>query len=247
MFIDTHCHIKREKSSVYIKNAEEENVRILINASEDLESSLEGVDLAKENSNVFTCVGVHPLNVEGFDFSSMESFKSLVKEEKVVAIGEIGLDYYYSKENKDLQIKVFREFLKLAEEEKKPVVIHSREATMDTINILKEYNVKGVIHCFSGSLEVAREYIKMGFYLGIGGVLTFKNSKLNNVVKEIPLEYIVLETDSPFLAPEPYRGKENESKYIPVIAKSLASFKGVFVEEVETMTTKNALEMFGIF
>lgn len=246
MFIDTHCHIKKDDASVYVKNAADANVKILLNASEDLSSSLENISISETYSNVYACVGVHPNNVENFDFNSLKDFKELVKKEQVKAIGEIGLDYYYTKEDRELQIKVFREFLKLAEETDLPVVIHSREATLDTIEILKEYKVSGVIHCFSGSLETAREYIKMGFCLGVGGVLTFKNSRLFEVIKEIPLEYIVLETDSPFLTPEPFRKYKNESKYIPVIAESLAKYKGVSVEEVMNLTTLNARRIFDI-
>lgn len=246
MFIDTHCHIKKDDASLYVKNATDANVQILLNASEDLDSSIENLSISDLFSNVYTCIGVHPNNVQDFDFTSLNEFQEMLKNQKVKAIGEIGLDYYYTKEDRDLQIKVFRTFLKLAADNNLPVVVHSREATQDTINILKEYRVKGVIHCFSGSLETAKEYIKMGFSLGVGGVLTFKNSRLFEVIKEIPLEYIVLETDSPFLTPEPFRKYKNESKYIPVIAESLASFKGVSVEEVMNTTTKNARQIFDI-
>jgi len=246
MFIDTHCHIRKEKTTEYVKNANNANVGIMINASEDFSSSQENVCISKEFTNVFACVGVHPENVDSFDFESLGKFRDLIKEPCVKAIGEIGLDYYHTKENKDLQIKVFREFLKLAEESNIPVVVHSREATLDTINILKEYNVKGVIHCFSGSLETANEYIKMGFSIGVGGILTFKNSRAFEVISKIPLEYIVLETDAPFLTPEPYRKYENESKYIPVIAESLARYKDISILEVESQTTLNAKRIFDI-
>jgi len=246
MFIDTHCHIKSDNAKEYVNNAINADVHVMINASEDLKSSLENVSLLDEFSNLFGCVGVHPLNVSEYDDISFNKFEEMIKHNKVKAIGEIGLDYYYSKENKELQKKVFRQFLKLAEDNNLPVVIHSREATLDTINILKEYKVTGVIHCFSGSLEVALEYIKMGFSLGVGGVLTFKNSKLFEVIKEVPLEYIVLETDAPFLTPEPYRKYKNESKYIPVIAKNLAYHKGVSLECVRDITTKNASLIFDI-
>lgn len=246
MFIDTHCHIKKDEANLYVSNAVDANVQILINASEDLASSLENISISEEFSNVYACVGVHPNNVQGFNEESLKDFELLIKKKQVKAIGEIGLDYYYTKEDRELQIKVFRAFLKMAEENNLPVVIHSREATQDTINILKEYKVTGVIHCFSGSLETAKEYIKMGFSLGVGGVLTFKNSRLFEVIKDIPLEYIVLETDSPFLTPEPYRKYKNESKYIPVIAESLANFKGVSVKEVMEVTTKNARRIFDI-
>lgn len=246
MFIDTHCHIKKDEANLYVSNAIDANVQVLINASEDLASSLENISISEEFSNVYACVGVHPNNVQGFNEESLKNFELLIKKKQVKAIGEIGLDYYYTKEDRELQIKVFRTFLKMAEENNLPVVIHSREATQDTINILKEYKVTGVIHCFSGSLETAKEYIKMGFSLGVGGVLTFKNSRLFEVIKDIPLEYIVLETDSPFLTPEPYRKYKNESKYIPVIAESLANFKGVSVKEVMEVTTKNARRIFDI-
>lgn len=246
MFIDTHCHIKKDEANLYVSNAVDANVQVLINASEDLASSLENISISEKFSNVYACVGVHPNNVQGFNEESLKDFELLIKKKQVKAIGEIGLDYYYTKEDRELQIKVFRSFLKMAEENNLPVVIHSREATQDTINILKEYKVTGVIHCFSGSLETAKEYIKMGFSLGVGGVLTFKNSRLFEVIKDIPLEYIVLETDSPFLTPEPYRKYKNESKYIPVIAESLANFKGVSVKEVMEVTTKNARRIFDI-
>lgn len=246
MYIDTHCHIDKENAALYIENAEKANVKILINASEDFQSSLEGVELSESYSNVFTCIGVHPLDVKEFNTKDINEFLDLLNNKNVIAIGEIGLDYYYSKDDKIKQQKVFRMFLELAQEYNLPVVIHSREATLDTINILKEYNVKGIIHCFSGSLETAKEYINMGFLLGIGGVLTFKNSKLYEVVKEIPLSYIVLETDAPFLTPEPYRKYKNESKYIPDIAECLAKHKEITVEEVMQVTTENAKRIFDI-
>lgn len=246
MFVDTHCHIGKENIKEYISNANENNVQVFINASTDLRESLDNINISKEYDNIYTCIGVHPENVDGFDFSLMDKFRELAKEKCVKAIGEIGLDYYYTKENRDLQIKVFRQFLSLASEFSLPVVVHSREATLDTINILKEYNVKGVIHCFSGSLETAREYMKMGFSLGVGGVLTFKNSKLYEVIKEVPLEYIVLETDAPFLTPEPFRKYKNESKYIPVIGEYLSNLKGVSLEEVMNITTNNARRIFDI-
>ncbi len=244
MFVDTHCHIGKENIKEYINNANNNHVNVLINASTDYFESLDNINISKEYSNVYTCVGVHPENVDKYDFDSIDKFRVLVSDSKVKAIGEIGLDYYHTKENKDLQIRMFRQFLSLASEFHLPVVVHSREATMDMINILKEYNVVGVIHCFSGSIETAREYINMGFYLGVGGVLTFKNSKLSSVIKEIPLEYIVLETVAPFLTPEGYRKYKNESKYIPVIGEFLANLKGVSLEEVMNITTDNARRVF---
>ncbi len=245
MYIDTHCHIDTDGASDYIENARKANVNILINASEDYNTSLESVSLSERFLNVYSCVGVHPLNVLSYD-NDISKFVALISNEKVKAIGEIGLDYYYGTDTKERQKEVFKSFLSLAEKANLPVVIHSRDAVMDTINILKEYKVRGVIHCFSGSLEVAREYIKMGFYLGIGGVLTFKNSKLYEVIKQIGLDRIILETDAPFLTPEPYRGKRNESKYIPIIAKRVASILEVDESVVMDVTTSNARRVFDI-
>lgn len=246
MFVDTHCHLGKENISEYVSNANNANVNVLLSAGTNLEESLDYIKMSREYPSVYACVGVHPENVDTYDFSSIDKFREILSNPKVKAIGEIGLDYYHTKENKDLQIKVFRQFLSLAEEMNLPVVVHSREATLDTINILKEYNVSGVIHCFSGSLETANELIKMGFCLGVGGVLTFKNSKLFQVISEVPLEYIVLETDAPFLTPEPYRKYKNESKYIPVIGEYLANLKGVSLEEVMNVTTNNAKRVFDI-
>ncbi len=246
MYVDTHCHINENEIDCYIDNALKENVNIIVTASENLNSSIINVRMANKYPNVFACVGVHPLNVHEFNIKEIKEFKKLLTNNKVVAIGEVGLDYYYGKDNKDKQIKVFEEFLKLAENVNKPLVIHSREAVQDTIDIIKKYKVKGIIHCFSGSLEVAKQYIKMGFLLGIGGVITFKNSKLKDTIKEIPLEYLVLETDSPFLAPTPHRGEKNESKYIPIIAKTISEEKNISVEEVMRVTTLNALKIYKI-
>ena len=242
MFIDSHCHIEEEAKS-YVENAVNNNVKIMINAATDLESSKKAIDLARMYPGVFACIGVHPEEVKDFNFD-MKPFEEMVNDKKVVAIGEIGLDYYYEKDTRDLQIKVFREFLSLAQRFNLPVVIHSRNATDDTLRILKEYKVKGVIHCFSGSIETAREYIKLGFVLGIGGVVTFKNSKLIDVIREIPLEYIVLETDSPYLSPEPFRGTINESKNIVTIANFLSEHLSKNIDEIREKTTSNVLRIF---
>ena len=243
MFIDSHCHIEEDNAKEYVENAMNNSVNIMINASTTLDNSIIGIKLASKYSGVFTCIGVHPEEVDSFDFN-MEPFEKMVREDKVVGIGEIGLDYYYTSDNKDKQIRVFKEFLSLAERNNLPVVVHSRNATDDTIRILKEYKVKGVIHCFSGSIETAREYIKLGFVLGIGGVVTFKNSKLIDVIKQIPLEYIILETDSPYLSPEPFRGTTNESKNIKVIASFLSENLGESLEKIGKITSKNVLRIF---
>lgn len=246
MFVDTHCHIEKENAEDYVRNANLSGVSKIITASEDYASSLMAVEIAKAYEGVFACIGVHPENVNEFNDEDIDKFKELLKNNEVKAIGEIGLDYHYGKETRDRQIEVFKVFLSLAEEYNLPVVIHSRDAIEDTIKVLKDYNVVGVMHCFSGSYETAMEYIKLGYSLGIGGVLTFKNSKLYETVKRLPLEKIVLETDSPFLTPEPYRGTPNESKYIPLIAECLAGHLDLSIEAVAEQTTSNACLIFDI-
>jgi len=165
---------------------------------------------------------------------------------RIVAIGEIGLDYYWHKDNKEKQRDVFHKQLKLAEKYNLPVVIHSRDSIGEVYEILKEYSLCGVIHCFSGSKEMADNFVKLGYMIGIGGVLTFKNSKLYQVVESLPLESILLETDSPYLSPEPFRGKVNESRNIPIIAEKVAEIKGLSLETVEKITTDNAIRMFDL-
>ena len=172
--------------------------------------------------------------------------KLALNNKKIVGIGEIGLDYYHNKKNRIDQINLFKKQLALAEELSLPVVIHSRDAVKDTIDCISSYNVKGVIHCFNGSLETANIYIKKGFKLGIGGVITFKHCKLGDVVENIALENIVLETDSPYLTPEPYRGKVNSSKYIPIIANKIASLHSCDIKLVEKITTNNVFDIFNL-
>ena len=172
----------------------------------------------------------------------------VVSSSRIVAIGEIGLDYYWRKDNKEKQRDLFQKQLDLAVKHQMPVVIHCRDAIQELYDILSQYKgkVKGVIHCFSGSYEMARAFIELGFVLGIGGVLTFKNSKLYQVVEKLPLSSIVLETDSPYLTPEPHRGEMNESKYIPLVAEKIAQIKGISLSEVEKITTDNAKRVFDL-
>ena len=178
----------------------------------------------------------------------MEYFQWLeehIRDDKIVAIGEIGLDYHYEDTDKEKQKMVFRKQLEIAEKYHIPVIVHSRDSIQDTYNILKKYNVSGSIHCFSGSVEMAQEFAKIGFMIGIGGVCTYKNAKnIVNVIENIPLEYILLETDAPYLTPEPYRGSKNSSKYLPIIATKIAEIKNVSLSKVVEITGKNASRMF---
>ena len=247
MYIDTHCHLSREDYDDIDKVIEENknaNIDKIVVSGCSRESIEEVMDLKNRYDMVYVTIGYHPEYADTVTESDLDYLKSLLGEKKVVGIGEIGLDYHYTKENKDKQIWLFEEQLKIANAFNLPVVIHSRDATMDTINTLKKYKVKGIIHCFSGSLETANIYISMGFLLGIGGVVTFKNSKLKDVVKEVPLESIVLETDSPYLAPVPFRGKINSSKYLEYIANFIADIKNISVEELAEITSRNASSLF---
>lgn len=245
MFIDTHAHILSEyyeNKSEVIKRAVENGIVRIINNGCDGESNKEVIEnLSKE---VYGAIGIHPEAVDKYTDEDIAFIKENIKNPKIVAIGEIGLDYYYTKENKEEQKKLFELQLAIAEEENIPVIIHSREATEDTINILKKYKVHGVIHSFSGSYETALIYIKMGFKLGINGVITFKNAKLKEVVARLPLDSIVLETDSPYLSPVPLRGKQNESKNIIYIAEFVAELFGIELPFLAEVTNKNALCIF---
>ncbi len=247
MYIDTHCHLSREDFDDIDKVIEENknaSVDKIVVSGCSRESIDEVMNLKDKYDMVYVTIGYHPEYADTVTKYDLDYLKSLLSEKKIVGIGEIGLDYHYTKENKDKQIWLFEEQLKIAEEFNLPVVIHSRDATMDTINTLKKYKVKGIIHCFSGSLETANIYINMGFLLGIGGVVTFKNSKLKDVVKEVSLESIVLETDSPYLAPVPFRGKINSSKYLEFITMFIADIKNISVDELAEITSRNASSLF---
>ena len=249
MFIDTHCHLSSSDYDdidlVINENRKAGMEKIIVSAC-DKKDFEEAFLLSEKYKDVFLTIGYHPEYVDDIVPADIVELDVLLKKEKVVGVGEIGLDYHYTKDNREAQIALFEQQLALAEKNNLPVVIHSRDATEDTINTLKKYKVKVVIHCFSGSLEVAEIYIRMGFKLGFGGVVTFSNSNLYKVVEKIGLPNIVLETDSPYLAPVPYRGKQNSSKYVPVIAQKIADILGLSLEEVASVTTSNACELFDL-
>lgn len=249
MFVDTHCHIfssDYEDIDQVIKNANLNNITKFINNASDINSCQEVLKLVEQYPSMYAALGIHPEFCDTYQQKDLDFIEENISNNKVVAIGEIGLDYYYTKENKAKQIVLLEQQLKLAQKYNLPVIIHNREATGDLINILKKYNVKGVIHCFNGSLETAKELINMGYYLGINGVITFKNCKLKEVIKEVPLDRVVLETDCPYLTPEPYRGKKNEPKYIKVIAEFLAQIYDLDVCQVEKTTNENIRRIFDI-
>lgn len=249
MFTDTHCHIYKEyykNLDEIINNAKNNKVNRMINNGCNSASNKEVLELLKKYDTMYGALGIHPESVETYQESDITFIKNNLENDRIIAIGEIGLDYHYTKENKEEQKKLLEVQLSIAEKHNLPVIIHSREATEDTINILKKYNLKGVIHSFSGSYETAQIYIKMGYLLGINGVITFKNSKLKEVIKKIPLKNIILETDSPYLTPEPYRGKRNEPSRILDIAKFICELKGVSLEELARITNENIKRIFDI-
>lgn len=250
MYIDTHCHLQKkyyDNIEKVIDNNRKAGIDSIIVSGCEIDEIKEVVEYAKNYRDIYLTLGFHPEYADSITDIDISWLKEIIKNnKKVIGIGEIGLDYYYSKENKDKQIVLFRKMLELASALNLPVVIHSRNATLDTINILKEYNLKGIIHCFSGSLETAREYIKMGYYLGIGGVVTFKNSNLRDTLKEISLNNIVLETDSPYLSPTPLRGTTNSSKNIPLIAEEISKIYCVNISEVSSKTIANTKSIFNI-
>ena len=247
---DTHAHYDDEAFDVdrdeLLNKLLSTDIDTIVNVGASIEGCRKTLNLAKQYKNIYAAIGVHPDDYDKLN----EDIISWLKEEalsnpKVVAIGEIGLDYHYDDTDKEVQRMVFNRQLEIAEKFNKPVVVHSRDSIQDTYNILKEYNLKGSIHCFSGSLEMAKLFTKLGYKLGVGGIITFKNAKnIKEVVKNVDLSYILLETDSPYLSPEPYRGNKNDPSNIPVIAESIASIKGVTNIDVARVTTANAEEVF---
>ena len=253
MIFDTHAHYDDEQfdgdRDELLKSMPDLGVGTIVDVSATYESCEEVLALAGKYPYVYAAIGVHPDEVGELNEDKIQHMKELCRNKKVVAVGEIGLDYYWDNESHEIQQKWFIRQLELAGEVKKPVIIHSREAAADTMYIMKNYaqGLGGVIHCYSYSREMAEEYVKMGFYIGIGGVVTFKNAKkLKDVATAILNEKIVLETDCPYMAPEPYRGKRNQSSYIRYVAEKIAELKEMSPEEVIAVTEKNARDLYGI-
>lgn len=246
MLIDTHCHLSYddyENLDEIIKNME----GIMIVSGCNDKTNKEVLELVDKYTNVYGTLGIHPEEVNNVTKDSFKIIENNIDNSKIVAIGEIGLDYYWVKDNKEAQIKLLKKQLDLATKYNKPIVVHSRDSIQDVYDILKEYELKGTIHCFSSSLEMAKEFIKLGYKIGIGGVVTFKNSKkLQDIVKELDIKDILLETDSPYLTPEPYRGKKNNPSYVYYVASKIALLKDMEINEVIKQTGKNAVIQFDL-
>lgn len=251
--IDSHAHLDDEKFNYdresVIEDLYENKVAYYINPSSDIESSRRSLELANKYDFIFSAVGVHPHEAEGFNDDILNELKEMLKDGKVVAIGEIGLDYYYDNSPREIQKEVFRKQMEIAKEFKYPVVIHSRDAHGDTFDILNEFKgeVIGVMHCYSGSIEMAERYMSLGYYISFAGPVTFKNAKnVKDTASKMPLDRLLIETDSPYLTPTPNRGKRNEPKYVKYVAETIAELKLISVDEVIENSRNNTIELFDL-
>ena len=254
MIFETHAHYDDESFNddreALIRSLPEKGIGRIINVGASIETTKTTLELAAKYDYIYAAVGVHPEDIERLTPEDMQWLADLTHRDKVVAIGEIGLDYYYDEPGRDLQKKWFARQLQVAAETQMPVIIHSRDAAKDTLDIMNEHcdwQNGGVIHCFSYSPEIAKIYLDKGFYLGIGGVVTFKNSKkLKEVVEMMPLSQMVLETDSPYLTPVPHRGKRNDSGYLTHVVDEIAALKSCEREEIIRITRENAHKLYRI-
>lgn len=250
--VDSHCHINDE---LYKDNKEDiikqikENMEFVVCSGWDYDSSIEAIKLANENDNIYASIGFHPTDISKITDEKLLELEKLAKfNKKIVGIGEIGLDYYWMKDEKDIQKKFFNIQLEMVRRLNKVAVIHTRDALADTIEILDSYkDVSGVLHCYPGSYEAVKPILDR-YYISVGGVLTFKNAKkTKEMVSKVPIERIVLETDSPYLTPTPYRGKINHPMYTNYVAEEIAKIKNMSYEDVVNITTKNAYEVYKIW
>lgn len=249
LIFDTHAHyddpVFAESLDELVSSMKQAGVGGIITCGCDKESSLKALQLAEKYDIVYAAVGIHPGSIDSG--TTIDDIKALTSHEKCVAIGEIGLDYYWRQDNKAEQIEILKKQLELANELDLPVLFHDRDAHADTLEILKQYKPKGVVHAFSGSVEMAREITKFGLYIGVGGVLTFKNARaLPNVVADTSMDKILLETDAPYLAPVPHRGETNHSAFIHYVAEKMAEIKGISKSDVLNNTFQNAKKLFKI-
>lgn len=250
--IDTHCHLNdetyQENVAEVVQQCQESGVEKMICIGYDLPSSLKAVEIAHTYPCVYAAVGVHPDSAEDYNEEVAQALEKLANDEKVVAIGEIGLDYYWDKAPRDMQKEVFKAQIELARRYNLPIIIHSRDALMDTHAITAEYApVKGVMHCYSGSVEMANEFIKQGFHISLAGPVTFKNARVpKEVAVALPSDKLLVETDCPYLTPHPYRGKVNYPYYVKLVAEEIARLRGIEYQELEEITSKNACDLFSL-
>ncbi|MCF0117156.1 MAG: TatD family hydrolase [Bacilli bacterium] len=255
MLVDTHCHLNDEQLlnniDLYIENAKKNDVTTLFVASWDLASSKIAIELAHKHDNIYAIIGFHPCNIDDMTEANMEQFFELLKDDKVIALGEIGLDYHWvTDESQRLnQRKMFIKQIEIANQYDLPISIHSRDALQDTLDILKEHPLKkgGVMHCYSGSVEMMNEFIKTGMYISFAGPLTFKNAKASKeCAVHVPLDKFFVETDCPYLTPHPHRGELNEPMYVNLVAIEMAYQKQIDVDEIKRISTENVKRLFNI-
>lgn len=248
---DSHAHYDSDAfdddRKELVNALPEQGICGIINCGSDIASSLASLELADEFEFVYAACGVHPHEAEKCKSGYLPVLKKLCMEKKCVAVGEIGLDYHYDFSPRDIQKKIFEQQIVLASELDLPIIVHDREAHEDTMELLKKYKPKGVVHCFSGSVEMAKEILKLGMYIGLGGAVTFKNArKPKEVAGIVPDDYLLIETDCPYMTPVPFRGKRCDSSYIPYTAEVLAEVRGKTVNEILDLTRKNANTLFGL-
>lgn len=251
MYFDTHCHLNSEEMfenrRAFIEKAREADVQTFCVVGYNLISSQRAVQIAHEYKDVYAVVGIGPEDCLETDEKELQLLEALLKDEKVVALGEIGLDYHWDTVPKEKQMTIFKAQLELAQRYQLPVVIHSRDALKDTYDILKEAKAHGVMHCYSGSAQMALDFIEIGFMISLAGPVTFKNARVpKEVALKVPLDSLLIETDSPYLTPHPFRGKPNDSSYVPLVAKEIARIKGIDEKLVAKQTTQNAYRIFNI-
>ncbi len=253
-FIDSHAHLDDERfdddREELINSLQENGIEAVLNPGADLKTSRAAVALANKYPFIYAAVGCHPHDSKFMNDDTMNIFRELAKNKKVLGIGEIGLDYYYDNSDRETQKIWFREQIRLAKELDLPYIVHDRDAHEDIIRIMKEEHhtgTRGILHCYSGSVEMTREFMKLGFYISLGGPVTFKKAKTPKMVaKEVPMERLLIETDSPYLAPEPFRGKRNEPKFVKYVAEEIAGIREVTVSEIAEKTKENFKRLFNL-
>ena len=256
MLIDSHAHIQGKEYAgeidAVIARAHEAGVEkiIAVGGAGDMSSNTDAIALANSFPDIYATVGMHPHDAKDVSADELKELRELAADPKVVAVGETGLDYYYDHSPREVQRRVFAEFIHMARETELPIVVHERDAALDVATLLRsegEGKLRGVIHCFTGNYEAARAYLDLGFYISFTGIITFKNANaLREVVRQVPLERMLVETDSPYLAPVPHRGKRNEPAYVRYIAETIAGIEAKPLEEIAHATTQNVRELFGV-
>lgn len=251
MYFDTHCHLNSEQlyenRDEFIKHALDNQVEMMVVVGYDLESSKKAVEIAKEHSFIYAAVGIGPNDCLNTTTQDLQIIDEYLNEPKVVALGEIGLDYYWDDVPSDKQKEIFQQQVDLAKKHQKPIIIHCRDAYEDTYEVLKRNGHPGIMHCYSGSVEMAKRFIDLGFYISLAGPVTFKNARVpKDVAEKIGLEHLLIETDCPYLTPHPYRGSFNEPANVVYIAQEIAKLKNMEIESVASQTTFNAKKVFGI-